>query len=142
MQSLLNEEQHIWKQLVKYHFTKENLKWASNVITEQQIQFDSKTCDVDWEQLFHLLRKYVTEISNYLDNFISDHFCSFRKFGLKEEYTDCLFLCRYCRCLFWKVICFFSFSYQIKHIQTFVSHIFSKPKLKKIAKLKKIIVKH
>ncbi|CAG2108504.1 unnamed protein product, partial [Medioppia subpectinata] len=24
------------------------------------------------------------------------------KFGLKEEYADCLFLCRHCRCLFWK----------------------------------------
>ncbi|KAG9510171.1 F-box only protein 25 [Fragariocoptes setiger] len=45
----------------------------------------SKTVDaneqIDWEQMFHQLRK---------------------KFGLKEEYPDCLLLCRHCRCLFWK----------------------------------------
>lgn len=32
------------------------------------------------------------------------HSLFYRKFGLKEEYADCLFLCRHCRCLFWKVI--------------------------------------
>lgn len=26
----------------------------------------------------------------------------YRKFGLKEEYADTLYLCRHCRCLFWK----------------------------------------
>lgn len=27
---------------------------------------------------------------------------AYRKFDLKEEYADCLLLCRHCRCLFWK----------------------------------------
>lgn len=137
MNCLLNEEQHIWKQLVKYHFTKDQQRWALRMYEQQQQQqqtqsshanrskimnqtkmmmagkvtptsttntnnnkkqnslLDEYLCDdennnnnnnngkpqMDWEQLFHLLRK---------------------KFGLKEEYADCLFLCRYCRCLFWK----------------------------------------
>ncbi|KAH7645226.1 hypothetical protein HUG17_0764 [Dermatophagoides farinae] len=118
MNSLLNEEQHIWKQLVKYHFTKDQLRWALRMtITSESINFNNnppinttttattkhkstptmmnieidqnadpiieqnKSIIIDWERLFHLLRK---------------------KFGLKEEYADCLFLCRYCRCLFWK----------------------------------------
>ncbi|XP_027203164.2 uncharacterized protein LOC113797049 isoform X1 [Dermatophagoides pteronyssinus] len=119
MNSLLNEEQHIWKQLVKYHFTKDQLRWSLRMISIdfnnqfEQINTNKTTNDkqkstkmninieidqnsdpiidqnddndqkiiIDWERLFHLLRK---------------------KFGLKEEYADCLFLCRYCRCLFWK----------------------------------------
>lgn len=28
----------------------------------------------------------------------------YRRFDLKEEYADCLLLCRHCRCLFWKSI--------------------------------------
>lgn len=41
----------------------------------------SQRNEVDWERVFHHLRK---------------------KFDLKEEYADCLLLCRHCRCLFWK----------------------------------------
>ena len=33
MNSLLNEEQHIWKQLVKYHFTKDQLRWSLRMIS-------------------------------------------------------------------------------------------------------------
>ncbi|OTF80995.1 hypothetical protein BLA29_003648, partial [Euroglyphus maynei] len=105
MNSLLNEEQHIWKQLVKYHFTKDQLRWSLRMIAAENsfdptskhksipvnIEIDQNADPIidqngnkpilHWERLFHLLRK---------------------KFGLKEEYADCLFLCRYCRCLFWK----------------------------------------
>ncbi|XP_054153074.1 F-box only protein 32-like [Oppia nitens] len=76
MQSLLDEE-HIWRQLCKYHYTKPQMRWlfanSTNIYTNNG--------KVDWERVFHQLRK---------------------KFGLKEEYADCLFLCRHCRCLFWK----------------------------------------
>ncbi|RWS10788.1 F-box only protein 25-like protein [Dinothrombium tinctorium] len=73
MHSLL-DEQHIWRQLCKYHFSKLQVKQATPAYTKAD-------GTVDWEQMFHNLR---------------------RKFGLKEEYADCLFLCRHCRCLFWK----------------------------------------
>lgn len=39
--------------------------------------------NIDWKKVFHQLRK---------------------QFDLKEEYADCLLLCRHCRCLFWKSI--------------------------------------
>lgn len=98
MNSLLNEEQHIWKQLVKYHFTKDQLRWSlrmisidfnnqfeqintnktitttndkqkstkmninieidqnSDPIIDQNDDNDQKII-IDWERLFHLLRK-------------------------------------------------------------------------------------
>lgn len=127
MNWLLNEEQHIWKQLVKYHFTKEQLNWALKMIKENSTTNLSNKCNkinndkvknyddddedsfnktlLDWEQIFHFLRKYVLIDSNLLFDIIFIYlFIFLRKFGLKEEYADCLFLCRYCRCLFWKVI--------------------------------------
>ncbi|XP_074603078.1 F-box only protein 32 isoform X2 [Brevipalpus obovatus] len=73
MDSLL-DEQHIWRQLCKYHFTRQQVRQVASV----NINSEGK---VNWIQVFHILRK---------------------KFGLKEEYADCLFLCRHCRCLFWK----------------------------------------
>lgn len=52
MQSLLDEE-HIWRQLCKYHFTRAQLRWyfANNKNTS------SPEAKVDWEQVFHQLRK-------------------------------------------------------------------------------------
>ncbi|CAG2165145.1 unnamed protein product [Oppiella nova] len=76
MQSLL-DEQHIWRQLCKYHYTRAQLRW----LFANQTNTCTTDGKVDWERVFHQLRK---------------------KFGLKEEYADCLFLCRHCRCLFWK----------------------------------------
>jgi len=70
----LLDEQHIWRELCRYHFTRQQVKMGCEHCTCQ----DGKT---DYEQVFQLLR---------------------RKFGLKEEYADTLVLCRYCRCLFWK----------------------------------------
>jgi len=62
MNSLLNEERHIWKQLCKYHFTKEQLKWALQYAANQNSAMHAKIYDhvsgaIDWEQTFHLLRK-------------------------------------------------------------------------------------
>ncbi|CAG2120056.1 unnamed protein product, partial [Medioppia subpectinata] len=51
MQSLL-DEQHIWRQLCKYHYSRAQLRWlfanTTNTCTP-----DGK---VDWEQVFHQLR--------------------------------------------------------------------------------------
>lgn len=49
----------------------------------QSMNLDSSNFEIDWERVFHQLRK---------------------RFDLKEEYADCLLLCRHCRCLFWKSI--------------------------------------
>nr|XP_042913275.1 F-box only protein 25-like [Parasteatoda tepidariorum] len=72
----LLDEQHIWRELCKFHFSREQIK----VLMENNKlkPLNSKT---DWQLVFHQLRK---------------------KHGLKEEYAESLFLCRYCRCLFWK----------------------------------------
>ncbi|KAI1284972.1 F-box only protein 32 [Halotydeus destructor] len=75
MNSLL-DEQHIWKQLCKYHFAKHQVRQLAG-------QFTNAKGEVDHEQMFHFLR---------------------RKFGLKEEFADTLLLCRHCRYLFWKSI--------------------------------------
>lgn len=81
MNSLLNEEQHIWKQLVKYHFTKDQLRWSLRMIAAENsfdptskhksipvnIEIDQNADPIidqngnkpilHWERLFHLLRK-------------------------------------------------------------------------------------
>lgn len=62
MNSLLNEERHIWKQLCKYHFTKEQLKWALVTAASTSPAMHGKiyepvTGTTDWEFVFHLLRK-------------------------------------------------------------------------------------
>lgn len=72
----LIDEQYIWKELCKFHFSEEKIT----------IYFDANDIKpvngkMDWQLAFHNLR---------------------RKYGLKEEYTESLFLCRHCRCLFWK----------------------------------------
>lgn len=80
MNWLLNEEQHIWKQLVKYHFTKEQLNWALKMSKENSTanlskskiknndknyedddddSFNSNKTLLDWEEIFHFLRKYA-----------------------------------------------------------------------------------
>ncbi|GIY86223.1 f-box only protein 25 [Caerostris darwini] len=72
----LMDEQHIWRQLCKFHFSKEQIK-----IFFETSKIESVNSKVDWQVVFRQLR---------------------RKHGLKEEYTESLFLCRHCRCLFWK----------------------------------------
>lgn len=73
--SLINDEQHIWRELCNYHFTGQQIVMAKE---RYPVTHEGKT---DYEQVFQVLR---------------------RKFGLKEEYADTLVLCRHCRCLFWK----------------------------------------
>ncbi|UYV66231.1 FBXO32, partial [Cordylochernes scorpioides] len=73
MDNLLHER-HVWRQLVRFHFTQTQIATA-------RAQYLRPGGAVDWEGLFHHLRK---------------------KHGLREEYADYLFLCRHCRCLFWK----------------------------------------
>ncbi|GBM50058.1 F-box only protein 25 [Araneus ventricosus] len=72
----LVDEQHIWRQLCKFHFSKDQI----DVFFETN-KIESANSKVDWHVVFRQLR---------------------RKHGLKEEYTESLFLCRHCRCLFWK----------------------------------------
>ncbi|XP_054716284.1 F-box only protein 25-like [Uloborus diversus] len=69
-------EQHIWKELCKFHFSREQLQ-----LFFESSQIKCVGVNMDWQLVFHQLR---------------------RKYGLKEEYTESLFLCRHCRCLFWK----------------------------------------
>ncbi|KAI2800505.1 F-box only protein 32 [Blomia tropicalis] len=124
MNLLLNEERHIWKQLCKYHFTKDQLRWANQLATNANHAIHTKIYGansdiVDWEQMFHLLRK---------------------KFGLKEEYADCLFLCRYCRCLFWKSKghpCILENPDLTRQLTTSVSNVSSSSKSEIIASLRK-----
>ncbi|KAG1668873.1 F-box only protein 25 [Nymphon striatum] len=70
MQGLI-EEQHIWRELCKFHFTEQQLKHI----------LDQENSPRKWQQIYHKLR---------------------RKFGMREDYAETLYLCRQCRCLFWK----------------------------------------
>ncbi|XP_022240912.1 F-box only protein 32-like isoform X1 [Limulus polyphemus] len=76
MQGLINE-QYIWRQLCYFHFTLQQVHHALDCYKSKS----GHPIKLDWQGVFHHLRKV---------------------FGLKEEYADCLFLCRHCRCLFWK----------------------------------------
>ncbi|XP_076333501.1 F-box only protein 25-like isoform X1 [Tachypleus tridentatus] len=76
MQALINE-QHIWRRLCCFHFTRQQVRHALDTYKNKS----GRPMKIDWQEVFHHLRKV---------------------FGLKEEYADCLFLCRHCRCLFWK----------------------------------------
>ena len=49
MQSIL-DEQHIWKQLCKYHFTRQQIRYINS-------SSNKKAEKIDWEQTFHQLRK-------------------------------------------------------------------------------------
>jgi len=86
MSSLIMDEQHIWRELCRYHFSKMQIRSAIQAMSERMTaptagEEVQKQPPIDWEQVFQVLRK---------------------KYGLKEEYADTLLLCRYCRCLFWK----------------------------------------
>lgn len=76
MQCILGE-QHIWRELCKFHFSRQQIQNVKDLMREEGQQ------TFDWQQVFHRLR---------------------RLFGLKEEYAEILQLCRHCRCLFWKSI--------------------------------------
>jgi len=67
-------EKRVWRELVQTHFTKMQIEF---VLQEKPQLKDSK----DWKELYASLR---------------------RKFGLREEFTEMLMLCRKCCALFWK----------------------------------------
>ncbi|XP_004927181.1 F-box only protein 32 isoform X1 [Bombyx mandarina] len=69
-------EQRIWRELVSFHFTNQQIDAAVAKIKE-----DDK--EVEWKKIFHHLRKL---------------------YGLREEaqFAETLSLCRHCRCLFWR----------------------------------------
>lgn len=69
-------EKRVWRELVQTHFTKQQVEF---VLKEKKDLREQR----DWKQLYRVLR---------------------RKFGLKEEYTEMLHLCRKCRSLFWQSI--------------------------------------
>jgi len=67
-------EKRVWRELVQTHFTKMQIEF---VLQEKPQLKDSK----DWKELYASLR---------------------RKFGLREEFTEMVMLCRKCCALFWK----------------------------------------
>jgi len=67
-------EKRVWRELVQTHFTKMQIEF---VLQEKPQLKDSK----DWKELYGSLR---------------------RKFGLREEFTEMVMLCRKCCALFWK----------------------------------------
>lgn len=102
-------ETAVWKQLCVYHFSREQIDRAlehvagagvssigsrggveadSNVVekdggeTAEQIEEEDNIVQrLDWKKVYHRLRR--------------DH-------GLREEYAECVMLCRVCRTLFWR----------------------------------------
>ncbi|KAG6460342.1 hypothetical protein O3G_MSEX011910 [Manduca sexta] len=69
-------EQRIWRELVSFHFTQQQIDAALAKLKEEQK-------DADWKNVFHHLRKL---------------------YGLREDaqYAETLSLCRHCKCLFWR----------------------------------------
>ncbi|XP_028174165.1 F-box only protein 32 isoform X2 [Ostrinia nubilalis] len=68
-------EQRIWRELVTFHFTRQQIDGV--------LGKDKDDKDVDWKKTFHQLRKL---------------------YGLREDaqYAETLSLCRHCKCLFWR----------------------------------------
>ena len=71
------QERRVWRELVQTHFTKNQVEY---ILKEKP---DLNKENRDWKSLYKQLR---------------------RRFGLKEEYTEMLHLCRKCRALFWQSI--------------------------------------
>ncbi|KAM3960768.1 LOW QUALITY PROTEIN: F-box only protein 32 [Aphomia sociella] len=71
-------EQRIWRELVNFHFTQQQI---DAVLSKDKDGSEDK--DVDWKKVFHQLRKL---------------------YGLREDaqYAETLSLCRHCKCLFWR----------------------------------------
>lgn len=78
VQALL-EEEHVWRQLCLFHFSPAQLE--HHLLLLASSSSDSSSATSGWHAIFRRLQ---------------------RKYGLREEYADCLLLCRHCRCLFWK----------------------------------------
>ena len=72
----ITREKRVWRELVQTHFTKNQIEHALKDNPELKEQ-------KDWKQLYKRLRW---------------------RFGLREEYTETLILCRKCSGLFWKSI--------------------------------------
>ncbi|XP_076046837.1 F-box only protein 32 [Oratosquilla oratoria] len=68
------EEQSIWRQLCRFHWTPHQIEYIIRQHKELQVKRD-------WQKIYHRLR---------------------RSCGLREEYAEILLLCLYCHCLFWK----------------------------------------
>ena len=78
------QERRVWRELVQTHFTKTQIEY----ILKEKPDLNNKennnnNNNRDWKSLYKQLR---------------------RRFGLKEEYTEMLHLCRKCRALFWQSI--------------------------------------
>jgi len=67
-------EKRVWRELVQTHFTKLQIEYVLQA--KPQLK-DSK----DWKELYASLR---------------------RKYGMREEFTEMIMLCRKCAALFWK----------------------------------------
>ncbi|CAH1638881.1 unnamed protein product [Spodoptera littoralis] len=78
MASVCNE-QRIWRELVNFHFTQQQIDAA--LAKNKEDIADEK--EFDWKKLFHQLRKM---------------------YGLREDtqFAETLSLCRHCKCLFWR----------------------------------------
>ncbi|CAH1115830.1 unnamed protein product [Psylliodes chrysocephalus] len=66
-------EQRIWRELVKFHFTSQQV--------ELVLPKDSN--QIDWKEVYHSLKKTFG-------------------LNEERQYAEMLSLCRYCRCLFWR----------------------------------------
>ena len=70
--STIAREKRVWRELAQTHFTKQQI---------DSILADRPDLAADWKQLYKRLRW---------------------RFGLKEEYTEMLYLCMRCRSLYWQ----------------------------------------
>ncbi len=70
--SKIAKERRVWRELVQTHFTKNQI---------DSVLKDRPDLANEWKSLYQRLR---------------------RRFGLREEYTEMLHLCRKCRSLFWQ----------------------------------------
>merc|ERR1712038_2153856 len=70
--SLIVTEKRIWRELVQTHFTKSQIEM---IITEKPHLKENK----NWRELYHCLK---------------------RKFGLRDEFTELVMLCKLCRSIY------------------------------------------
>lgn len=94
MESIVSEER-IWRELTNYHFTSEQIE---NVLLKKN--FGKRKNINDWKKVYYELKKLVYF---FLKEGLVINVFYFRVYGFREDlqYSEILFFCRFCCCLFW-----------------------------------------
>lgn len=96
LMSYIIQEQRIWRELAKFHFTQQQI----DAVLERLMLEDVAERHRNWQTIYHALRKWGVVLSLCRMNLF---YFYFRKYGLRDDfqYTEVLALCKFCSSLFW-----------------------------------------